>query len=427
MNFSSLPTTDGKGIEQSYADRLLCLSLDIGEAILESGGEVHRVEDTILHVCHAYGAVHVEVFAITSLIMASVRMEDGSYSSQIRRVYNSSNQLSKLENFNRISREACQSTPPLEELDRMIKMEKRQNKKQPLWMTVLFYALVGATFAVLFGGSLWDSLAGALISGFLALVSSIRSDYINPLAKTLLLSFLAGTLSYGSVLIGIGERADMIMIATIMLLIPGIAFGNAMRDLLCGDLLAGILKTVQSCLSAILIATGYSIAIFWLGGSVPQELLGAGLPPIVLWIAALLGTAGFALMFDVNRKYLPVISLLGVLTYAIYELSVRAEFSKFLAAFLAAAFVTLCAEVCARCFRAPTVVFLLTAPVVIVPGSSLYYTMNALIMQKNEQVSLHLENLLQISIGMASGIVAISVLVQGLLRFSARMEKRIRK
>ena len=424
MNFSKLPTTDGRGIEQSYADRLLCLSLDIGEAILESGGEVHRVEDTILHVCRAYGAVHVEVFAITSLIIASVRMEDGGYSSQIRRVYHSSNQLSKLENFNRVSREACQKRPPLEELDRMIKTEKLRNKEQPLWLSVLIYALVGSTFAVLFGGSLWDSLAGALVASLLAVVGSIRLDYINPLAKTLLLSFLAGVLSYASVLIGVGENADMIMIATIMLLIPGVAFGNAMRDLLCGDLLAGILKTVQSCLSAILIATGYSIAIFWLGSTVPQGLENAGLHPGIVWIAALLGTVGYALLFDAKRKYLPIISLLGVLTYAIYEFSVRAEFSKFLAAFLAATFVTLCAEVCARIFRAPTVVFLLTAPIVIVPGSSLYYTMNALIMQKNEQVSLHLENLLQISIGMASGIVAISVLVQGLLRFSAQMKKK---
>lgn len=424
MKFPAFSETVGS--EQTFADRLLCLSLDIGEAILESGGEVHRVEDTIQHVCHAYGAVHVEVFAITSLIMASVRMGDNSYSSQIRRVYDSSNRLSRLESFNRISRLVCEKKPPLEEVDRMIKEEKR-SKKMPLWMTVLVYALVSATFALLFGGSLWDSLAGALVAGVLAFVGSIRSDYINPLAKTLLLSFLAGTLSYASVLIGIGERADMIMIATIMLLIPGIAFGNAMRDLLCGDLLAGILKTVQSCISAILIATGYSIAIFWLGNTVPENLMSAGIHPIVLWVAALLGTLGFALLFDVKRRHLPVISLLGVLTYAVWEISLYVEFSNFLAAFLAAAFVTLCAEVCARLFRAPTVVFLLTAPVVIVPGSSLYYTMNALIMQKSEQLSLHLENLLQISIGMAAGIVAISVLMQGLLRFFARVEKKIRK
>ena len=418
--------SEAVGPDPTFADRLLCLSLDIGEAILESGGEVHRVEDTIQHICRAYGAVHVEVFVITSLIMASVRMEDNSYSAQIRRVYDSSNRLSRLENFNRISREICKKTPPLEEVDRLIKEEKKR-RKRPLWMTMLFYALVSASFAVLFGGSLWDSLAGALVAGVLALVSSIHSDYINPFAKTLLLSFMAGTLSYVSVLVGIGETADMIMISTIMLLIPGIAFGNAMRDLLCGDLLAGILKTVQSCISAVLIATGYSIAIFWLGRAVPESLTCPGLHPVAIWIAVFLGTAGFALVFDAKRKYLPVISLLGVLTYAVWELCLYAEFSKFLAAFLAAAFVTVCSETCARLFRAPTVVFLLTTPVVIVPGGSLYYTMNALITQKPELLDMHLGNTLQISVGMAAGIVAISILVQGLLRFSSRARKSLQK
>jgi uncharacterized membrane protein YjjP (DUF1212 family) len=61
---------------RSFADQLLCLALDVGEGVLKNGGEVHRVEDTVERICHAYGASHVEVFAITTLILASVRMED---------------------------------------------------------------------------------------------------------------------------------------------------------------------------------------------------------------------------------------------------------------------------------------------------------------------------------------------------------------
>ena len=217
------------------------------------------------------------------------------------------------------------------------------------------------------------------------------------------------------------------MIATIMLLIPGIAFGNAMRDLLCGDILAGILKTVQSCLSAILIAAGYSIAIFWLGRMIPSAETVAALPPTVLWIAAVFGTAGFALLFGTKTKYLPIISLMGVLTYAVFELSLYMGFSQFLAAFLASALVTVVSETLARIFHAPTIVFLLTAPVVIVPGGSLYYTMNALIMQNAEMLEIYLEKTLQISVGMAAGIMAISILVQGFLRFSAQMERKIAK
>ena len=133
MKFPAFSETVGS--EQTFADRLLCLSLDIGEAILESGGEVHRVEDTIQHVCHAYGAVHVEVFSIISVINAAIRMPDGSYSSQMRRVKSTSNNLYKLELYNEISREICAETPSLEEFDRRLHAVKNR-RAYPTWVSI---------------------------------------------------------------------------------------------------------------------------------------------------------------------------------------------------------------------------------------------------------------------------------------------------
>ncbi len=406
-----------------YANRLLCLSLDIGEEILKSGGEIQRVEDTVERICRAYGAIHVEIFAIHSLIIASVRMADGGYSSQIRRIYHSANHLATLEAFNRISREVCQSKPDLNELDKMIKTEKRRGVS-PLWSVLLSYAIITGPFTILFGGSLRDAFAGALVSILLGLISRIRSNYITPLAKILLTSFVAGVLSYLSVLAGIGENVDMIMIGTIMLLIPGLAFGNAIRDLLCGDTVAGILKTVQSCLTAILIACGYALSLFLMGRYVPSaEEITVVLHPAVEWIAVVLGTVGFAMLFQVRIRHMPVISLMGILTYALYTLSIHVGLSQFMAAFLALIVVSLSAEACARIFQTPTIVFLQPAPVVIVPGGSLYYTMSALLLKKEELLEGHLQNTLQISIGIAAGIVTVSVLVQCLTRMSAQIKR----
>ena len=58
----------------------------------------------------------------------------------------------------------------------------------------------------------------------------------------------------------------MIMIGTIMLLIPGVSFGTAFRDLMCGDFIAGTLKTVQCILAALMIAAGYLLSMFVMGG-----------------------------------------------------------------------------------------------------------------------------------------------------------------
>ena len=53
-----------------------------------------------------------------------------------------------------------------------------------------------------------------------------------------------------------------------MILVPGISFGTAMRDLLCGDLASGSLKTLQSVLQALMIAFGYVLAVGIVGGGV---------------------------------------------------------------------------------------------------------------------------------------------------------------
>ena len=71
---------------ENFTERLLRLTLDVGEGMLKCGAEISRIEDTVERICYAYGAAHVEVFTITSVIVAEVRMEDGAYSSQIRRV-----------------------------------------------------------------------------------------------------------------------------------------------------------------------------------------------------------------------------------------------------------------------------------------------------------------------------------------------------
>ena len=51
-----------------------------------------------------------------------------------------------------------------------------------------------------------------------------------------------------------------------MLLIPGIAFGNSVRDVIGGDHISGSIRMVQSLLLAVSVAIGYWLAISVFGG-----------------------------------------------------------------------------------------------------------------------------------------------------------------
>ena len=241
-------------------DTILGIALDVGAETLRCGGEIHRVEDTVTRICRAYGAEAVEVFAITSLITAEVRMPDGSYATMNRRVPVTYNHLARLEALNALSRTVCKSPISAAEVEARLE-EIRLYRPVPEWLCYLGGMLATGGFAVFFGGTLWDGLAAAAIAFLLTLFARLRPLQINSLVKSLISSFASGILSVLCVTIGFGDNVDKIIIGTIMLEIPGLSFGNALRDLLCGDTLAGTMRFIQAILQALMIALGYMAAL----------------------------------------------------------------------------------------------------------------------------------------------------------------------
>ena len=413
--FTSTPHSD------SWVDNLVRIALDIGEGLQKSGAEIHRVEDAIDHICKAYGAAHVEVFSIQSLIVTSVRMPDGSYSSQSRRITNCSNHLRCLEHYNRLSREICSTTPDFDTVDKQI-FEIKQKRNYRFLLTVIGHALAAGAFAVFFGGTWRDGIAAALIGIVMAFVDRLDAKFFTTVTKTLLLAFTAGILSYLTVVAHIGQHTGMIAIGTIMILIPGLSLGNSMRDLLTGDTLAGILRAVQSCIIAVIIAIGYSISIILLEGYFPTVE-----PPVFSqwqrWIfeglSSIIGTVGFALIFKISLKRLPVAAFGGLVTYIFYAgVIYLAPGNELLATFAASVFMAFFSEISARIFRAPTVVFLFPCAIPIVPGGALYRSMYNLLMNNDNYASFlkHISITGQVILGIALGL-SVATVIWGVIAF----------
>ena len=250
-----------------YAEYLLCLALDVGEGMLKNGGEISRVEDTIERICKAYGAAHIEVFSIISFISAAIRMPDGSYSSQLRRIKSTGTNLNTLERLNALSREICATTPTLDIFDEKIR-EVKKKTPYPLTVRIAASSLAVGGFALFFGGNIIDALISMLIGAIICFIDAYSSPRLNPMAKTVVSSLVATLIAGLSARIGLDTTPDYVIIGSIMILVPGLAFGTALRDLLCGDLLAGSLKTLQACLGALMIAFGYMLGSAFLGGAV---------------------------------------------------------------------------------------------------------------------------------------------------------------
>lgn len=247
------------------ADYILCKALDIGENILKCGGEPHRIEDTIGRICTAYGAEHTDVFALPSLIIAGVRMNDGKTYSQVRRVYKTANNMYRLELMNDISRKICDGKISLDDVDSEI---AKATGMRPFnrYLSLLGGILGAGGFAVFFGGTVYDALAAAVAGLVVSVINIQKIKFSNQMIYTIIVSFIGALTGLALFKLGLGDNIDMIMIGTIMLVIPGLAFGNAVRDLLFGDTVSGLIQLVQAILVAVMVAFGFAGAIMVFGG-----------------------------------------------------------------------------------------------------------------------------------------------------------------
>ncbi len=245
-------------------DEILERALDIGEAMLRSGAEIMRIEDTIVCICNAYGDGYVDVFTILSLIIASWKAPDGRVITQTRRIYSYSTDLERLEELNALSRYVCANKPPAEEIGGRVDaiMRGADDNKNKNFLKLAGYVFTAGAFAVFFGGAIRDGIAAALVGAVLYLWDYIFAAHSkNRVVYTLASSIVAGAACILAVKAHIGVNPVSVMIGSIMILIPGIGIVNSLRDMMSGDIISGILRLMEALMVAAAIAIGFGIAM----------------------------------------------------------------------------------------------------------------------------------------------------------------------
>lgn len=247
--------------------RLIKLATLAGQIILESGGEIYRVEDTITMILKSYDVRDAESFVTPTGIMVSLTDNEGDVISLIHRVTKSTVDLEKVALVNSLSRKIMEKPLPLDELERSLN-EISEKEPYSIPFQLLMAAMCGFSFTVLFGGSFIDALIALIIGVFVRLLQlgtreiKLNGIFINIMGGAL----VAVLVSILTSLSPVETDTDVIIIGSIMLLVPGIAFTNAIRDTLMGDYLSGLSKGMEAFLIAVGIAIGAGSALAIMGG-----------------------------------------------------------------------------------------------------------------------------------------------------------------
>ena len=389
------------------------IALEIGEHIQRNGGEINRVEDIIKRICKAYGAKHVDVFALTSIIILSVNFGEKTVTRTRRITKGCANNFSRLAKLNNLSRRVCREMPSKEDV--LCEMQAIYDRTLPIIpLFLLAHMLTALGFCIYFGGTVLDAvIAGGIALLMYLLHKLISSPNMNLIMAKVIICFFGGLCTILMTLlgtsVGVELHSDKIMIGTIMNVIPGVAFTNSLRDLLGGDLMTGILRFSEVLIDTVAIGCGYALALLTLQDFV-QKAAPANQVEVrdVLWhvFGATVCTLGLVLMYNLETRSACFAVIGAMIACSIFEFYVYYNGNVFVGALISALAVASFADIMAHVLKTPTTILLIPGIVPMVPGGLLFNTMLSILEGNSAESREYGTRALLVALGLTVGIIS---------------------
>lgn len=246
-------------------NRLLNNISEIGRLLLMHGAEIYRVEESVIKMTQAYGYQDVEVFAIPSYLHFSVSLKDYSTYSSMKRSRQNRINLDSLYELNNLVRSICNQKLT----NQQIEAEITRIKNIPLKMKLVFigYGMTAGFFSIFFGGGGYEFLLSFVIGLVVYFVIWLMEILeVNNIVTTLLSSIVLALLAIGGQRLGWITNLQATIIGCLMILVPGVAITNSLRDIIGGEYMSGLARMIEAFLIAASIAVGVGSIMIILGG-----------------------------------------------------------------------------------------------------------------------------------------------------------------
>ena len=413
-------------LEQRHAEALAVAS-EAGHILLENGAEISRVEETMERIASHFGVDSKSFFVLSNGIFTTSSFNKYA---NVEFIPFKGTQLDKVVAVNQLSRDIVAGKYTLESARQKLQ-EIRTMKPHPVWEQVLASALGSAGFCIVFGGGLLDC-AASFVSGILLwlFVLFVTAPHLSKIVGNIVGGFFVTALCIVFHRIGFGHSLPNMIIGAIIPLIPGVPFVNGVRDVANEDYIAGATRLLDAVLVFFCIAAGVALA-FVCDGLIFGKLIvlkGMTVDPVtfampIQIVASFIGTAAFAVLFGVPRKYYVLCGVSGVLGWILYMILARyAGFTPPAATVFATMLVVLSARYFSVLDRCPAIVFLLCGIFPLVPGAGVFWTSYYVV---SDQLRMALGSgfmAVKVTIAIVLGIILISELPNRL--FSGRRHAR---
>ncbi|MBQ4431686.1 MAG: threonine/serine exporter family protein [Synergistaceae bacterium] len=399
-------------------DDILNFCVNLARQMILAGANLERVHLAVEVICKTYHLQDISIFFLSSYISLGAYDSEGNYSSRQASIPPAGIHLEKLRSLNQLSYKVAEIKPNPKVLGQML--ERAEQAKEYNTLIVLLGRICAMTFlSFIFGGTIREvfpvAAVTALMHFLMPLLENTGLDRIVINALTMFISTLAALAFVHS---GFSGNLAVILITISMIVIPGIPLVNAMRNLLCGREINGILQMLKIVIETLALGMGMYVAIAFFGG---DALKGAEntVPlsnPYLLVILSYAASIGFGIVFMIPPKDLWLAGLGGALARLALVTLTPVTDNRLLFVTLAAMAAALYAEFLAVTRRIPSTYFVYPSIIPLIPGDLFFFAIAGLYLGDKAGVEMNGINCLLSLAGLSIGFVLSSAVAHHIRR-----------
>lgn len=249
------------------AKKVAEIATSAGEILMSNGAEAYRVEETIRMICKSYG-YESECVSMSTGIYISINDRDGEFVTSVKRIKSRRVDLYRVELINKFSRDLGNNILPYEEAKQKLK-EIYEAPNFSLGVRLMAACMTAFVYTLFFSGT----IIGASISAIISFVVYLVLEKISKVGSFEFLEYYVAGFIIGAVGV-IAQRfipqinEANVITGAIIVLLPGVALTNGIKDILYGDYVSGISKFGEAMLIIIAmgigIATSLSLLVKWI-------------------------------------------------------------------------------------------------------------------------------------------------------------------
>ncbi|MBQ7154314.1 MAG: threonine/serine exporter family protein [Synergistaceae bacterium] len=402
----------------NHIDDILNFCVNLARQMILSGANLERVHLAVEVICRAYNLRDVSIFFLSSYISLGAYDSEGHYSSRQASIPPAGIHLERLRSLNQLSYKVAEITPNPKTLMQML--ERAVNVKEYNSFVVLIGRIIAMScLSFMFGGTAHEVFPVAAVVTLLHfLMPLLENSGLDRIVSNALTMCIAACAALMFVYSGFSSSIAVILITISMLVIPGIPLVNAMRNLLCGREINGILQMLKIFIETMALGMGIYVAIAMFGGEALKNAE-ATVPlshPVYLVILSYVASIGFGIVFMIPLKDLWLAGLGGALArLALVSLTPITD-NRLLFVTLAAMAAALYAEFLAVTRRIPSTYFVYPSIIPLIPGDLFFFALAGLYLGDRAGVETNGINCLLSLAGLSIGFVLSSTVAHHIRR-----------